>query len=70
MALPLDRRVIRGQQGREPREPPTLWELPHDIWPLLHTMGDAPEPAKLKPHTLLAEESTGGRGLCRNDDGV
>jgi hypothetical protein len=32
-ALLPESRVIMDKQGLDPQEQPTLWEIPHDVWP-------------------------------------
>ena len=39
-----------GKQRAEPQEPPTLWEIPDDVWPLIQTILDEHSPAKPQGH--------------------
>jgi transposase len=43
-----------GKKGAEPQEPPTIWESPDDVWPLLHTIVDEHSPATPKGHRRVA----------------
>jgi len=39
-----------GKKRPEQREPPTIWEIPDDVWPLIQTILDEHYPAKPKGH--------------------
>ena len=39
-----------GKKRAEHQEPPTIWEIPDDVWPLIQTILDEHYPAKPKGH--------------------
>jgi hypothetical protein len=39
-----------GKRRAEPQEQPTIWEIPDEVWPLVHMILDTHDPAKLKGH--------------------
>lgn len=42
-----------GQKRAERQEQPTIWDIPDDVWPFIHTMLDEDSPAKPKGHRRM-----------------
>jgi transposase len=54
-----------GKQGLDPREQPTLWEIPHDVWPLTQAMLNDHYPAKPTGHRRVALRRVLNGIICR-----
>jgi putative transposase len=54
-----------GKKRAERQEQPTIWDIPDDVWPCIHTVLDEDSPAKPKGHRRVELRRVLHGSICR-----